>query len=155
MKKQLKSAQNQVEAVAGQTVTVAQGALLKGADLLAGVAAPTREVVEQALATSGRAMDKAKVLVDAELETFAVVTALGAKRLKAAGEAQDLDTLIKGQVALFPEAKTALMGEAKKYLELYFAAKSKLDAAIEKNALALVTPKVKARKVAAPAKATA
>jgi hypothetical protein len=99
-------------------------------------------------------MDQARVLIVAELDTRAVVTDLGAKRLKAAAEAEDFDGLVKAQVALFPEAKLALMGEARKYLEMYFAVKSKLDAEFEKRTLALVTPSQKpARK--APAKQAA
>lgn len=153
MNEQLKQVRHQVQAVAGQTATLTQAALLKGADLLAGVAAPTRQVVATAFEANAYAVDKARLLVDAELDTLAVVTELGAKRLKAAATAEDLEALVQGQVALLPETKLALLGEARKYLEMYFAAKTKVDAAIERRVMAWVTPSQKPARKAAAAKA--
>jgi hypothetical protein len=155
MKKQLNLAKQQFQAVAGQSVTVARGALVKGADLLAGTASSTRKAVETVIQANTYALAKAKDLVEAELDTLAVATALGAKRLKAAGEAADLDALVKGQIALLPESRDAALAEAKKYLEMYFAAKAEIDAVVQKNVIALVTPKAKAVKKPASAKAAA
>ena len=84
------------------------------------------------------------------METLEVAATLGAKRLKAASEAESLDGLVAGQVALFPETKAAALAETRKYLEMFFATKAEVDEAMKSKVLAWVTPKApKARKAAA------
>ena len=120
--------------------------LAKSADVVAGLPETTRGAIKGARKLAGRA----EPLVQAQLETLEVAATLGAKRLKAASEAESLDGLVAGQVALFPETKAAALTETRKYLEMFFATKAEVDEAMKSKVLAWVTPKApKARKAAA------
>lgn len=120
-------------------------ALAKSAELVAALPGSTRGAIKGA----GKLVASAEPLVDAQLETLEVAATMGAKRLKAASEAESFDGLVKGQVALFPETKAAALAETRKYLELFFASKDKVDAAVKTKVLGWVAPKApKARKVA-------
>ncbi len=126
--------------------------LAKSAELVASVPSRTRGAVKGA----GKLVAQAEPLVEAQLETLEVAATMGAKRLKAASEAESFDGLVEGQVALFPETKAAALAESRKYLEMFFATKDKVDLAMKTKVLAWVTPKApKARKTAATTPATA
>jgi len=145
----------------GETAaTTAQKALAQSADLVATIPARTRGAIKGARSLVARAEPLVTPVVEAQLETLEVVATMGAKRLKAASEAESLDGLVKAQVALFPETKAAALGEARKYLEMFFSTKADFDAAMQRKVLAWVTPKValvdkKVRKTATPAAAAA
>ena len=128
-------------------------ALAKSADVVAALPETTRGAIKGA----GKLVDRAEPLVEAQIGTLEVMATMGAKRLKAASEAESLDGLVQGQMALFPETKAAALAETRKYLEMFFATKDKVDAAMKSKVLAWVTPKApKARKsAAAPATAAA
>lgn len=121
--------------------------LAKSADVVAGLPETTRGAIKGARKFAVRA----EPLVEAQLETLEVVSTMGAKRLKAASEAESFDGLVKGQVALFPETKAAALGETRKYLEMFFATKDKVDEAMKTKVLGWVTPKTPKARKAAPA----
>jgi hypothetical protein len=119
--------------------------LAKSAEMVGALPETTRSAIKGA----GKLVNRAEPLIEAQLETLEVVATMGAKRLKAASEAESFDLLVKGQVALFPETKAAALSETRKYLEMFFATKDKVDEAMKSKVLAWVTPKApKARKAA-------
>ena len=134
-------------------------ALAKSADFVATVPTRTRNAVasgRRLTKGAGKVAARAEVLVDAQLDTLEVAAALSAKRLQAASEAESLGTLVQGQVALFPETKAAALSEARKYVEMFFAAKGEVDATLKAKVLAWVAPKTpKARKAPATVAAAA
>jgi hypothetical protein len=132
-------------------------ALAKSADVVAALPESTRGAIKGARKLAGRVEPVVAPVVEAQLETLEVMATMGAKRLKAASEAESFDGLVAGQVALFPETKAAALTETRKYLEMFFATKEKVDEAMKTKVLGWVTPKApKVRKAAAqPAAAAA
>lgn len=132
-------------------------ALAKSADVVAALPESTRGAIKGARKFVGRVEPVVVPVVEAQLETLEVMATMGAKRLKAASEAETFDGLVKAQVALFPETKAAALTETRKYLEMFFATKDKVDEAMKVKVLGWVTPKApKVRKSAAlPAAAAA
>lgn len=150
---------SKLEMMVRDTGTYASAATRKGlaktADVVAALPATTRGAFEGASKLAAQAEPLVAPVVKAQLGTLEVMATLGAKRLKAASEAESFDGLVKGQVALLPETKAAALAETRKYLEMFFATKDKVDAAMKSKVLAWVTPKApKARKAAVPATAT-
>ena len=126
--------------------------LAKSADVVAALPETTRGALKGANKLAARV----EPLVEAQVGTLKVVAAQSAKRLKAASEAESFDGLVKGQAALLPETKALALAETRKYVELFFATKDEVDAALKTKVLGWVTPKaLKARKAATPAPATA
>lgn len=138
-----------------QAADLSRKALHKAAETVAVLPGTTRDALATSRKAGKVAVAAARTLTDAQLDTFEVLAAHGAKRLETASQANTWDTLVSGQMALNAEAKEVALAESRKYLEMYFDAKGRWDEAVKARVMGLVTPKAKPRKVAQPAEKAA